>query len=95
MLKQVNIESAVPFVTTVAFRERRDMSEDELREVYSLYTECWKLFREYNSIKTDQEWEKLDRITRDMVKKYGDYSISMIMATICLIERRVKNGTVH
>lgn len=66
------------------------MSEDELREVYSLYTECWKLFREYNSIKTDQEWEKLDRITRDMVEKYGDYSRPLIMDTICLIERSSK-----
>lgn len=71
------------------------MSEDELREVYSLYTECWKLFREYNSIKTDQEWEKLDRITRDMVKKYGDYSRPLIVDTICLIERSSKNGKVQ
>lgn len=90
MLKQVNIESTIPSAPTVPFKERRYMTEDELKEVYSLYTECWKLFREYNSIKTDQEWEKLDRITRDMVKKYGDYSISMIMATICLIERSSK-----
>lgn len=71
------------------------MSEDELREVYSLYTECWKLYKEYHTVQTDAEWEKVDKLTRDMVKKYGDYSISMIMATICLIERRVKNGTVH
>lgn len=71
------------------------MTEEELREVYSLYTDCWKLFREYNSIKTDQEWEKLDKITRDMVKRYGDYSRPFIMATICLIERSSKHGTVH
>ena len=90
MLKQVNIESTVSSAPTVPFKERRDMSEDELREVYSLYTECWKLFREYNSIKTDQAWEKLDRITRDMVKKYGDYSRPLIMDTICLIERSSK-----
>nr|DAW28671.1 MAG TPA: hypothetical protein [Caudoviricetes sp.] len=71
------------------------MPEDELKEVYSLYTDCWKLYREYHNIKTDQEWEKLDKITREMVEKYGDYSRNLVMSTIFMIERRAKSGTVH
>ena len=67
----------------------------ELKEVYSLYTDCWKLYKEYHTIKTDQEWEVLVNQAEEMVKKYGDYSRPLIMDTICLIERRSKNGTLH
>lgn len=66
------------------------MTDEELKEVYNLYTDCWKLYKEYHAAQTDAEWEKVDKLTREMVKKYGDYSRPLIMDTICLIERRSK-----
>lgn len=71
------------------------MTEPELKEVYNLYTECWKLFREHHGARTNQEWEKLQNRAEEIVKKYGDYSRSLVMDTIILIERRSKNGTLH
>nr|DAN02292.1 MAG TPA: hypothetical protein [Caudoviricetes sp.] len=68
------------------------MTEPELKEVYNLYTECWKLYKEYHAIKTDQEWEKLLSITEEMVKRHGDYSRPLIMDTIIMIERSAKHG---
>ena len=35
------------------------MTDKELKEVYALYTDLWKLFREYHEAQTDEEWEKL------------------------------------
>ncbi len=68
------------------------MSETELKEVYNLYTDCWKLYHEYYTAETDEEWENLLRKANELVKKYGDYSRSLILDTICLIEKGVKNG---
>ena len=39
------------------------MTDKELKEVYALYTDLWKLFREYHEAQTDEEWEKLQVMT--------------------------------
>lgn len=71
------------------------MPENELKEIYNLYTDCWKLYKDHHTAQTDQEWERLLSKAEEMVKRYGDYARPLIMDTICLIERRTKNGTVH
>ena len=54
------------------------MTDKELKEVYALYTDLWKLFREYHEAQTDEEWEKLQ---------------ARAVETIILIERKgKKNG---
>nr|DAP69016.1 MAG TPA: hypothetical protein [Caudoviricetes sp.] len=72
-------------------RERRDMIEaDDVRQIYALYTDLWKLFREYHGAQTDEEWEKLQARAEEIVKQYGTDSRSLVLETIILIERKGK-----
>ena len=69
------------------------MTDKELKEVYALYTDLWKLFREYHEAQTDEEWEKLQAMAEVIVKQYGTDSRSLVLETIILIERKgKKNG---
>ena len=66
---------------------------DDVRQIYSLYTDLWKLFREYHGAQTDEEWEKLQARAEEIVKQYGTDSRSLVLETIILIERKgKKNG---
>ena len=47
------------------------MTDKELKEVYALYTDLWKLFREYHEAQTDEEWEKLQARAEEIVKQYS------------------------
>lgn len=44
------------------------MEEEELKQIYSLYTDLWKLFREHHGAQTDEEWEKLQARAEEIVK---------------------------
>ena len=66
------------------------MTDEELKEVYALYTDLWKLFREYHGAQTDEEWEKLQIRAEEIVKQYGTDSRSLVLETIILIERKGK-----
>ena len=69
------------------------MTDKELKEVYALYTDLWKLFREDHEAQTDEEWEKLQARAEEIVKQYGTDSRSLVLETIILIERKgKKNG---
>ena len=69
------------------------MTDKELKEVYALYPDLWKLFREYHEAQTDEEWEKLQARAEEIVKPYGTDSRSLVLETIILIERKgKKNG---
>lgn len=63
---------------------------DDVRQIYSLYTDLWKLFREYHGAQTDEEWEKLQTRAEEIVKQYGTDSRSLVLETIILIERKGK-----
>lgn len=66
------------------------MEDEELKQIYSLYTDLWKLFREHHGAQTDEEWEKLQARAEEIVKQYGTDSRSLVLETIILIERKGK-----
>ena len=69
------------------------MTDKELKEVYALYTDLWKLFREYHESQTDEEWENLQARWEEIVKLFWTDSRSLVLETIILIERKgKKNG---
>lgn len=35
------------------------MTDEELKIIYQLYTDLWKMFRQYHTARTDAEWDRL------------------------------------
>lgn len=47
------------------------MSENELREYYNIFTECWKLFKKYSNPVNDQAyWDEVVNQVEEFRKKY-------------------------
>lgn len=70
------------------------MTESELKQYFSIYTDCWKLFKMYcNPEYGDEFWEQLSVAADEVYKKYGKKKFvkEIILATINEIERIYKN----
>ena len=70
--------------------ERRAMTEEELRIIYQLYTDLWKMFRQYHTASTDAEWDRLAEQAEKIVDQYGEDVRSLALDTLELIEKRCK-----
>lgn len=74
------------------------MSEEELRKYYSIYTDCWKLFKKYcEPDGTDDFYQKLIAEAEELMKKmdsHMDFSKKIILDTLDEIDRlgRGKEG---
>ena len=66
------------------------MTDEELRNIYQLYTDLWKMFRQYYTARTDTEWEKLTERASEIVKQYGEDVRPLVLDTLELIERKRK-----
>lgn len=72
-------------------QERRTMTEEQLKTIYQLYTDLWKMFRQYYTARTDKEWEKLAERAAEIVEQYGEDVRPLVLDTLELIERSSKN----
>ncbi|WP_419577431.1 hypothetical protein [Roseburia hominis] len=70
--------------------ERRAMTEEELKIIYQLYTDLWKMFRQYHTARTDAEWDRLAEQAEKIVDQYGEDVRSLVLDTVALIEKRCK-----
>lgn len=66
------------------------MTEEELRIIWNLYVDLWKMFRQYYTARTDEEWEKLTERAAEIVEQYGEDARSLVLDTLELIEKRCK-----
>lgn len=66
------------------------MTEEQLKTIYQLYTDLWKMFKEYHSNRTDEEWEKLTERAKQLVEQHGEDTRPLVIDTLELIERRTK-----
>ena len=66
------------------------MKEEQLRTIYQLYTDLWKMFRQYHTARTDEEVEKLTQRASEIVKQYGEDVRPLVLDTLELIERNSK-----
>lgn len=80
----------MPKVPYVPHEERRNMTDEELKEVYTLFSELWKLVKHHHSCKTDAEYDALRQRASEIEKQFGNGSIGLIVATLDYIERGCK-----
>lgn len=66
------------------------MTEEQLKTIYQLYTDLWKMFKEYHSSRTDEEWEKLTERAKQLVEQHREDTRPLVIDTLELIERRTK-----
>nr|DAL30532.1 MAG TPA_asm: hypothetical protein [Caudoviricetes sp.] len=66
------------------------MTEEQLKIIYQLYTDLWKMFLQYHTARTDEEWEKLTERAGEIVQQYGEDVRSLALDTLELIEKRCK-----
>lgn len=66
------------------------MTGEELKIIYQLYTDLRKMFRQYYTARTDEEWEKLTERAAEIVDQYGEDVRPLVLDTLELIEKRCK-----
>lgn len=66
------------------------MTDEELKIIYQLYTDLWKMFLQYHTARTDEEWEKLTERAAEIVEQYDEDARSLVLDTLELIEKRCK-----
>ena len=66
------------------------MTDEELKIIYQLYTDLWKMFRKYHTARTDAEWDRLAEQAEKIVDQYGEDVRSLVLDTAELIEKRCK-----
>lgn len=69
------------------------MSNEELRRIYNLFTDCWRYFRKYvDTQNTDDYWKKVINESGELSKKYNNdkLAIALVLAVVDEFERRAK-----
>ena len=66
------------------------MTEPELKKIYNLYLDLWKMTREHHGAKTEEEYTALTDRAAELVEKYGAETRSIVLDALELIERRLK-----
>ena len=66
------------------------MNEEQLREHYNIYTECWKLLRKYsNPTSDDAFWDELVKEANYLSEEHGnsEFAKRIIVDTLDEIDR--------
>lgn len=69
------------------------MSNEELKRIYNLFTDCWRYFKKYADVKDeDIYWENVVGESGELSKKYNNdkFAIALILAVIEEFERKAK-----
>lgn len=69
------------------------MSNEELKRIYNLFTDCWRFYKKYAGAQdTDSYWEKIVDESSELSKKYNNdkFAIALVLAVIDEFERRAK-----
>lgn len=73
----------------------RTMSEADLKNVYGMFTDCWRLFKKFNDIQlTDEYWEAVTSDGDQLARQYGNgrFIRDLTLAVIMELERRGKEA---
>lgn len=69
------------------------MSNEELKRIYGLFTDCWRYFKKYVDVQdTDEFWESVVNESSEISKKYNNdkFAIALVLAVVDEFERRAK-----
>ena len=68
------------------------MTDEQLKTIYQLYADLWRLFKAYHDAKTDEQWDECTEQGAKLVEKYGEDARPLMLDTVELIERRCNHG---
>lgn len=71
------------------------MTEEQLKTIHSLYTDLWRLFRDYSNVTpgaSDGVWEECTNRAAALVEQYGEDKRPIIIDTLELIERNYQES---
>lgn len=64
------------------------MTEDQLRQYYNMFTDVWRLFRKYQDISTDEEWQQLIVDGKELIERYQtSFCQKLVMEVFFELER--------
>ncbi len=71
------------------------MSNEELKQKYGMFTDCWRLYKKYAVVEdknNDEFWEQVVNESGAISKKYGECKliVSLVLAVIDEFERAYK-----
>lgn len=69
------------------------MSNEELKQKYDMFTDCWRLYKKFADVQqSDEYWEKVVNESNAVSKKYGECKliVSLVLAVIDEFERVYK-----
>lgn len=68
------------------------MNQDELKQHYDVYTDCWRFLRKYSEPDdSDAFWEQVVRESQKLYKKYGtEFAKQEVVNVVNEIERICK-----
>ncbi len=69
------------------------VSDEELRRIYNLFTDCWRYFKKYVDVSDeDIYWENVVSESGELSKKYNNdkFAIALILAVVDEFERKAK-----
>lgn len=66
------------------------MTDPELKKLFDLYNDLWKMTREHHGAKTEEEYTALTDRAAELVEKYGAETRVIILDALELIERRIE-----
>lgn len=69
------------------------VSDEELRRIYNLFTDCWRYFKKYMDVSDeDIYWENVVSESGELSKKYNNdkFAIALILAVVDEFERKAK-----
>lgn len=72
-------------------------SNEELRRVYDLFTDCWRYFKKYSKkyadVKnTDEYWQAVVNESGEIARRYDNhkFAIALLLAVLDELERKSK-----
>lgn len=71
------------------------MTDEQLKTIHSLYSDLWKLFKDYSNIQPgtkDEVWEQCADRGTALVEKYGEDKRQLVLDTLELIERNYQES---
>lgn len=71
------------------------VSDEELRRIYNLFTDCWRFFKKYADVRDeDSFWENVVSESGELSKKYNNdkFAIALVLAVVDEFERRAKEA---
>ena len=75
------------------------MTDERQKKIYSLFADCWKLFKEFHftkeeweKAKDDERWNRCTDKAKQFVDQYGKESMNIVLDTLELIGNSEKEA---